>query len=471
MIPNPRHWPWWGWALCVVATLLIMVLSAALMYRQTGMRELRAEVARMQAAGYGVVPADLSKLMPTVDRARQNRAWALFGSAGPSWKEPKYPFAGLAARFSISSRSPEKARIEHQAEIARLLEDSKTARADWATLSSEGPLVLTGLGWLTSDPATSSRTDLETNAAKTIPSLLQVRQLANVLAVEARVATDPRPALASLDAIITGQDHHGYLIDAMTLIAAMQIRDDAWLEAVLRGTNPQPWISNTVPCLSRLADTYAVERMLWCGLNTQQILDGKTPDYSASSWSLASRSTWDEVRDFLSNSVWWILSPTDNVWQMRGLTECERVNRDGHGDPQAMAMKLHAFGWRIPIAAISFPNLAGAADVAARAEIAQRRYRLAGAIIHVWNTTKSLPTTLSELPPLTAQLAIPRADLPVIRYTRLSPTRFLLDSAPATPATPMVPSGTITAAPTLSGPYKSGQWSLELDLADLEKYP
>ena len=89
MLPNPRHWPWWGWALCVVATLLTMVLSAALMYRQTGMRELRAEVARMQVEGHGVVPADLSKLMPTVDRARQNRAWALFGSTGPSWKEPK----------------------------------------------------------------------------------------------------------------------------------------------------------------------------------------------------------------------------------------------------------------------------------------------------------------------------------------------------------------------------------------------
>ena len=471
MLPNPRHWPWWGWALCVVATLLTMVLSAALMYRQTGMRELRAEVARMQAAGYGVVPADLSKLMPTVDRARQNRAWALLGSAGPSWKEPKFPFAGLAARFSISSRSPEKARIEHQTEIARLLEDSKTARADWATLSSEGPLVLTGLGWLTSDPATSSRTDLETNAAKTIPSLLQVRQLANVLAVEARVATDPRPALASLDAIITGQDHHGYQIDAMILIMVMQIRDDAWLEAVLRGTNPQPWLSNTVPCLTRVADSFAIERMLWCGLNTQQILNGKTPVYSAFGWSGGSRSAWDEARDFISNSLWWFLSPTDTMWYLRGITECERLNRDGHGDPKAMALKIHGFGWRTPISAMSLPNLAEAGTTAARAELVQRRSRLAGAIIHVWNTTKSLPTTLSELPPLTAQLAIPRADLPVIRYTRVSPTRFLLDSDPATPATPMVPSGTITAAPTLSGPYKSGPWSLELDLAELEKTP
>ena len=120
---------------------------------------------------------------------------------------------------------------------------------------------------------------------------------------------------------------------------------------------------------------------------------------------------------------------------------------------------------------MSLPNLAEAGTTAARAELVQRRSRLAGAIIHVWNTTKSLPTTLSELPPLTAQLAIPRADLPVIRYTRVSPTRFLLDSDPATPATPMVPSGTITAAPTLSGPYKSGPWSLELDLAELEKTP
>ena len=471
MLPNPRHWPWWGWALCVVATLLIMVLSAALIYRQTGMRELRAEVARMQAAGYGVVPADLSKLMPTVDRARQNRAWTLFGSAGPSWKEPKYPFAGMAARFSISSKKPEKARIEHQAEIARLLEDSKTARSDWATLSSEGPLVLTGLGWLTSDPATSSPTELETNAARTIPSILSVRQLANALAVEARVANDPRPALASLDAIIIGQDHPGYLIDAMILFSIMKIRDDSWLEAILRGSDPQPWIANTVPCLSRLADSFAVERMMWCGLNTQQILNGKTPVYSAFGWSGGSRSAWDEVRDFISNSLWWFLSPTDTMWYLRGITECERLNRDGHGDPEALAKKVHGFGIRTPTAALALPNITYSANAGARADLDQRRYRLAGAIIHVWNTTKALPNTLSELPPLTAQLAIPRADLPVIRYTRVSPTRFLLDSDPATAATPMIPSGTITAAPTLSGPFKSGLWSLELDLADLEKFP
>ena len=471
MLPNPRHWPWWGWALFVVATLLLMVMSAALVYRKTGMRELRAEVALLHAAGYGVVPADLSKLMPAVNRARQNRAWALFGSAGPIWKESKYPLAGISARLSIPSKSPENERIKQRAEIFRLLDDSKTARADWATLSSEGPLVLTGLGWLTSDPATSSPTDLETNASNTIPSLLNVRQMANALAVEARVASDPRPALASLDAIITGQDHRGYLIDAMILIAVMQIRDDAWLEAVLRGTDPQSWISNTVPCLSRLADSFAIERMLWCGSNTRQILDGKTPIFSGTSWSLAPRSTWDDVKDSISNSMWSILAPTDNLWYLRGITECERVIRDGLGDPKGLALKIHDFRWRAPIAALALPNLAETGNTAARAEISQRRYRLAGAIIHVWNTTKALPNTLSELPLLTAKLAIPRADLPVIRYTRVSPTRFLLDSDPATAATPMIPSGTITAAPTLSGPFKSSLWSLELDLAELEKFP
>ena len=471
MLPNPRHWPWWGWALCVVATLLLMVLSAVLIYRQTGMKELRAEVARLKAEGYGVFPADLTKLMPTVDRARQNRAWALFGSAGPSWTEPKRSFAGVAARLSISSKTPEKARIEHQAEIARLLDDSKTARADWAALSSEGPLDLTGLGWLTSDPATSSPTVLEANASNNIISLLCVRQMANALAVEARMTSDPRPALASLDALVTGLDHPGYLIDAMILVAIMQIRDEAWLEAVLRGTDPQPWISNTVPCLTRLADSFAVDRILWCGIQTQQILNGKLPSYSAFGWSGGSRSAWDEIRDFISNSAWWFLAPTDNLWHLRGLTECERLNRDGHGDPMAMATKIQSIGWRIPLTIMSLPNLIPMGEVTARSDLAQRRYRLAGAIIHVWNTTKSLPDTLSELPPLTAQLAIPRADLPVIRYTRVSPTRFLLDSDPATPATPMIPSGTITAAPTLSGPYKSGQWSLELDLAELEKFP
>ena len=115
----------------------------------------------------------------------------------------------MAARFSISSKTPEKARIDHQAEIARLLDDSKTARADWATLSSEGPLDLTGLGWLTSDPATSSPADLMANASTGCISLLYARQMANALAVEARVASDPRPALASLDALITGLDHPG----------------------------------------------------------------------------------------------------------------------------------------------------------------------------------------------------------------------------------------------------------------------
>ena len=473
MLPNPRHWPWWGWALCVVATLGTMTLSAALIYRQTGIHLLRAEVARLHAAGYGVVPADLSQQLPLVDRARQNRAWALFGPTGPSWNEPKYPIAGMTEKKSISSASPESTRIERNLEIARNLDDSKTARSEWVTLSTEGPLVLTGLGWLTIDPATSSLADFEANASNCVASLLRIRQLANAFAVESRTATDPRPALVALDTLVAGQDHPGYLIDAMILLSTSQIRDEAWLEAVLRGTDPQPWLANTVPCLTRIADSIAIERMLWCGMQSQRILDGKTPGYNPSTWKSfpRSRSAWESITETLSDSGWSIFAPTDNLWYLRGITECERLSRDGLGDPAALIKEIYDFRWRVLTAAIALPNLAETVKTGARAELKQRRNRLSGALIQFWNTTKSLPNALSELPPLTAQLAIPRADLPVIRYTRVSPTRFLLDSDPATPGTNMVPSGTITAAPTLSGPYLSGQWSLELDLADLEKYP
>ncbi len=127
-------------------------------------------------------------------------------------------------------------------------------------------------------------------------------------------------------------------------------------------------------------------------------------------------------------------------------------------------MEIHNFRWRVPLTVLTLPNLAESCKIGARAELDQRRYRLAGALVQVWNTTKSLPNALSELGPLAAQLANTRADLPVIHYTRKSPTCFLLDSEPATPGTPLVPSGTITAGPIMSGPFRSGQWSLEIDL-------
>ncbi len=71
--------------------------------------------------------------------------------------------------------------------------------------------------------------------------------------------------------------------------------------------------------------------MLFYGVHTRGLLAGRTPVYDTSEWTTLAgpASTWDKVMGTLSHSAHWFLAPTDNLWYLRGLIECERLNRDG----------------------------------------------------------------------------------------------------------------------------------------------
>ena len=470
MLPNPRHWPWWGWALCVVATLLIMVLSAALIYRQTGMRELRAEVARLKAEGYGVFPADLVALAPDVDQNRQEHAWRLLGNNAVIWDYPKVPIEGMMAHYKPSNVH------QRDQETQRVLTASESLRAEWRTQTNDGPVVTTILGWIRVDLPHPETAKISKMSSCRVSNLLAGRSLAQAFAAEARTSADPRAALQGLDSLVAAHDYHGTMIDAMVLIALARIRDDAWLEATLRDYDPQPWIAHLPDVISRTTESLASERMSLGGAYAQNTLAGKN-EFSGIDPGMfigfsSTSNWWERAQDWLSYKAIWFSAPHDATFYLQSVTTGEILGKTGNGDANAIMKQMIEKRRILPISSICVPNFVDALKTAVQTDGDARRMRLAAALVLDYRTNKKISASLNDLP---SDYSVPisaRAWLPSLRYLPINETHFRLDYDPATPPTVLIPAGTL-ASPTkpFKGGYFSDRWSLELDLAELEKIP
>jgi hypothetical protein len=464
-VPHPRTWPWWIWVLLLVAVLVSILLSGALVIRSQGQRELRLVIDDLHARGLPVLPADLVARAPTVDAGRQARAWALFGGGG-SWTEANVNTYGLQA-IADSARRKKDGKIDDRiaSESARIIAASATARAEWRRLWQEGPVVLSAFGWLRAHLPDPEQAGFASMAATPIPSLLQVRYLASALATEARLAADPAPALADLDALVAAHQPSGSLIDAMIAIAIAAIRDDAWLEAVARGGEPRPWLTQNWDPMRHVADALAAERVFYAGGYVQDLRRGSLTLYSlfGLSSSFSGGGRWESV-SFLGQLF--VLGPHDAAFMLRELAVGETLARTGQSAAGGtVESRLRAQGWRVPVSRILMPNTLESVYTAAGSEFRGRMLRIAEGIVWNFRSTGTVPADAAHLPDLVAPLAAATAWSPALRYTRLSATRFRLDCDPATPPTEVIPAGRIEAWKPASSSFLVRHWGLEWDLA------
>lgn len=462
MFLNPRHWPWWGWVVAVAATVATVLLSGALAYRQNGIHALRLELTRAQAAGRGAFPEDLLARAPAIDVKRQERAQRLLTDSSSPGYGAFGDVSGMRAHFAAPR---ERAKVD--SDMTRLLAVSTVDRAEWRAINAEGPTPLSWLAWwLTNHPGPAvAALDLDQIR---FTSLLRARELAQAFATEAYLATDPRPALAAGDALVAAMDQPQSLLDAMIRMAIADIQDDAWLEATLRGIDPTPWCAAPPHTLWMMEQAAAAERMFIMGYEARRVLAGGTTAGPSYVWSIIRASKPASIREDLQQRLielnWWFLSPADLALQIRWFSAWESLCHDGTGDPAAI-VRLANDSWRTPAAALQLANYAECIKTFATHDVAARRMRLAGALVHFWQRKHQLPDALHELPTAQADLAHARSDLPDIRYTRISPDHFRLDCDPATPGTQLVPAGAITTkAWTRREPFQSGRWMLEFDL-------
>ena len=232
-----RHWPWWVWVVAVCGTMLCLLLSAGIVYRQASVRALQATIADLQAAGLPALPADLFARAPSVDRDRQERLWRIIDDSSGAWRTLNPP-RGMDGYFDRENAD------KLAQDYAEVLAGSAATRSRWRALRQEGPLVISSFGWLQQDFSNPTTMGLAEAFKVRQPNLKNICELAQAFAIESHLSDDPRAALAELDALVAASDRSASLIDALVATNMQAIRDSAWLEATLRGTDPTPWTDN-----------------------------------------------------------------------------------------------------------------------------------------------------------------------------------------------------------------------------------
>jgi hypothetical protein len=351
----------------------------------------------------------------------------------------------------------------------KILTLSESARSQWRALHQEGPVLMSSLGWIARDVPDLDSIDLSRIASLRIPALLGIRQLAYALATEAASASDPRLALADLDALLAAQNPAGSLLDAMITLSIASIRDDAWLAATIRQRiDPEPWITRKVLPSEVMAIGVAHERLLMAGTVTNMARQGRDWSEFTSGGSGISPAWWEK---FLYPLVWahsYAILPGEAVAHQRLLLEIESAARSGVGKTAAtlpshpvIDMLLH------PLSRIMAGNLQETVITALESDLLIKRYRLAAALAAYWQRHGGLPADAAEQDFPHPELLTATSALPAQIYQRLSPTRFRIAVSTVLPVGSWLDAGRIVIPPVgNSKPWlEKNHYCLELDLA------
>jgi hypothetical protein len=454
---DPRRWPWWGWLLAACVAFVCVVLSAAFAWREMGIRSLKAEIAQLQTAGRPALPGDLWRLIPPHDPERQERVWQLVSDASSPWLLLMRT-AGMEARTTSGAALGDLAKNSQA-----MLDGSHSMRSQWRALHREGPVVVSLLGWLSADIKDPRQIGMMQSSMRRTPNLLTLRGLANALATEARLEADPRASLADLDALITATAHPGGIIDAMISMVIRRIRDSAYLEATLRGTDVEHWIQDCPSTLALLADGLIGERALLGGGLAQDAMQGLDLRTTRGNPLLARVREWMEIRHY------WFTLAYDARLALETYSMAEDMCRTGVDRTKPNLLKLHDpwFSTFHRISALSLSNFAEAGTTAALAEVSARQYRLAALLVRHWRKNRFLPEPAHWADPQAHRLLAAQGLGPALIYERLSDTCLRISIDPHAPANDLLPAGRMDPVTTCTGAWKDAQGWIQLDLSQI----
>ena len=457
---DPRRWPWWGWVLAVCGAFVCVVLSAAFAWREMGIRSLKAEITQLQTAGRPALPGDLWRLIPPHDPERQERVWLLVSDASSPWLLLK-DTAGMEARTTSGAALGDLAKNSQA-----ILDGSHSMRSQWRALHREGPVVVSLLGWLSADFKDPSQIGMTESLMSRIPNLLTLMGLANALATAARLEADPRASWADLDALITATAHPGGVIDAMISMAIRRIRDSAYLEATLRGTDVEHWIQDCPSTLALLADGLIGVRALNGGGLAQDAMQSRG---LASGRTTPRNPFFARVRGWMNSRHYWLTIADDARFALETFSWAEDVCRTGVDRGKPDLLKLHdPWFWTFhPISTIALPNLAEAGTRAALAEVSARQYRLAALLVRQWRKDRLLPEPAHWADPQAHRLLAAQGLGPALIYERLSDTCLRISIDPHAPASDLLPAGRMNPVTKCTGAWKDAQGWIQLDLSQI----
>lgn len=442
------RWPWWVWVVAGALVVIALVVTPLAFLRLHGQAKLQGVLADLRTKNLIYLPADFVALAPMVDEDRQERVWAQQQRIlNEKWAQLK--FTTSMDRLSLKPT----ARVDQS-----LADDSLTERTAWRALYQEGPVILGGFGWIRRDFPHPETIGINQAVLLRVANLLASRALAFSIAAAVLLSKDPRTDLADLDALVRAMESPGSVIDAMVLCAVANVRDQAWLEATLRGTDPASWIANRPPLGAAVSTAFMGERA-W-------LVGGLYQDYKQD------RNLGSEMAPggmaWAGTAFMRCVSPYDLAFAFHCEGEIERRLRGESVKLSTVTAELHKRSILHPMSDIVLSNLIEAGGTGIQFDVTARRLRCAGAVIHAWNLTKQLPSSTHELLTLLpTDLLSAHMDGPEIHYSVVAPGRFRLWTDPATPATDLLPAGRIDAPKPTTAAWSEGKWWLELDLSQV----
>jgi hypothetical protein len=251
-------------------------------------------------------------------------------------------------------------------------------------------------------------------------------------------------------------------------------RDSAWLEATLRGHDPETWITNLPKPMDQMADGFIGERALWSGSLALDAIHqrgwgswwGSPGDFSSMYAFSGSSSWWTHAQSWTQGKLLWFTTPGDAEFLLRYNLLTEDCCRSGidHSGPLLARLNEPGFGFIHPIGQLMVTSPSMFAESGAKAEISARMHRIAGCIIRQWYLTRILPDPGQWNHPHAQQLLAAFPLTPALQYHRISATRFRITIDPLAPATTLVPTPVPTTPAKIKGQWNIGKHWLELEL-------
>ena len=412
-----------AWHLVVIAIVLALfaVIAAALVYRQLGLSQYRAVLAKLKAAGQPTTIDDFVAWAPEVDVGDQ-AAFARWMKSHVGTSKRRTGADVNAWSAWVSGHAPEPVGI--RAEV----DGQRAAMVDALTVLRRGRLVLSTLGWAAQELPPDKRQWPGLHAMQQTVNQPAVFDLVAWLHHDTVLSTDPTQGLRDLDALHAATGRPGSVYDTWHVsIQCSAFRDRTYFELALRNRLPaasrERWLAEPARSHVLMADAFRGARLFDLNYTVDSFENGPNR------YPPLSTETWRYLPYYLPT---WITIFGECAYVADVEARFEARLRDQHSAPPptnaVVSARLSGLGY------ISAPNLFEFAILAVDDDANHRIGRLAMRILELAHTG-TLPADGAELTQRLGEAHVldPGGDHLRLLYERFGDRRFRLTIDPTSP--------------------------------------
>lgn len=431
------HLRWWHWLVLMFVCLLVLLVTVVLALRWHGEQRYAQALAGLKAQGKPATVDDMIAAAPPVDEAVQER-WRRWAASAPHYPSYSKTIFDDWNDF-VSGTGPAPTHILTEGDLHR--DTMESARQ----ILRHGTLVLGVAGSMRRISPAGSRTFVQVmSLGNSSLDLISVRTLATWLRHQACLSGDPTMVLNDLDRLLRSGETPCSLLDAMTVIAVAEIRDETYRDLALLGRLPSTlrnaWLAERPRHQEWIARGFDAERALFNDAWAEQIrrMSWSTAIFTTDPFGSGAPEPWNPLYVFGGTWMW-----CTSVGDCAVMAETEahiaaRLRRE-RSDPIPQDGVDHM--WFV-IGKITLPNMLTSASYGVNQIVGHRLNRLSVMLLD--QSAGGLPGDEQDLIARFGQVLDLGDDHLRLRYEWLADDRFRLVVDPTTAVPNIVDASMIT---------------------------